>query len=61
MNIGLEERVRTRAYKIWEREGSLDGGAEQHWLGAEEELRAEEAGLGKDIRTHEILCWSRKS
>ena len=43
-----EERVRTRAYEIWEREGWPDGGAEQHWLRAEEELRAEDAGLGKE-------------
>jgi hypothetical protein len=44
MNDEWEERVRVRAHAIWEREGRPDGGAEQHWVLAEEELRAEGAG-----------------
>ncbi len=39
-----EERVRVRAYAIWESKGRPDGGAEQHWAVAEAELRAEAAG-----------------
>lgn len=44
MNGDWDERVRVCAYAIWEREGRPDGGAEQHWLRAGEELRAEDAG-----------------
>ena len=46
MNADWNERVRTRAYEIWEREGRLEGGAERHWLEAEEELRAEDTAMG---------------
>lgn len=45
MDTVWEERVRVRAYEIWEREGWPEGGAERHWLRAEEDLLAEEAGL----------------
>ncbi len=41
MSAEWEDRVRTRAHAIWEREGCLEGGAEQHWAQAEEKLRAE--------------------
>jgi DNA-binding response OmpR family regulator len=34
-----EQRVRERAYAIWEREGRPYGQAERHWFSAEEELR----------------------
>ena len=36
-----EQKVRERAYAIWEREGRPDGAAERHWAMAETELRAE--------------------
>jgi hypothetical protein len=32
------EKVRERAYQIWEREGRQDGRAEEHWSQAEQEL-----------------------
>ena len=41
MDTDWEDRVRARAYAIWEREGQLEGGAERHWTQAEEEERAE--------------------
>lgn len=41
MDDRWEELVRERAYRIWERQGSPDGQAEQFWLMAEEELLAE--------------------
>lgn len=47
MDQDREERVRTRAYEIWEREGRQDGGHEAHWQQAEQELREEEAGEGQ--------------
>jgi hypothetical protein len=40
MNETWQQRVRERAYVIWQREGSPDGSAEPFWLLAEEELLA---------------------
>ena len=45
MGQDRDARVRMRAHEIWERENRPDGGADQHRLQAEEELRAAEAGL----------------
>ncbi len=42
MDMAWEDRVRARAYALWEREGRPEGRAEEHWRQAEEELRAEE-------------------
>ena len=36
-----EERIRTRAYEIWERQGR-SGNPEDHWLEAERALKAED-------------------
>jgi hypothetical protein len=47
MNAESEDRVRARAYALWEREGQPEGGAERHWTQAEEEERAEAQGHGK--------------
>ena len=44
MDAAWRQRVRERAYAIWQREGSPDGSAEQFWLMAEEELLAEGEG-----------------
>ena len=44
MDTGWEDRVRARAYALWEREGQPEGGAGRHWTQAEEELRGEEQG-----------------
>jgi len=44
MDQDREQRIRTRAYEIWEREGRQEGGHETHWQQAEKELRDEEAG-----------------
>jgi hypothetical protein len=38
MSIDLEQRVRERAYEIWEREGRVHGRAEAHWHTAKLEL-----------------------
>ena len=34
----LQERIRSRAYLLWEQEGRPEGRAEAHWLRAEAEL-----------------------
>jgi hypothetical protein len=44
MDAEWEDKVRARAYAVWEREGQSEGGAERHWAQAEEELRAEGQG-----------------
>ena len=44
MDEAWQQRVRERAYAIWQRKGSPDGSAEQFWLMAEEELLAEGQG-----------------
>jgi hypothetical protein len=44
MDAEWDDKVRARAYAIWEREGRPEGGAERHWAQAAEELRAEERG-----------------
>ena len=38
MSIDLEQRIRVRAYEIWEREGRIHGNAEEHWHAAKLEL-----------------------
>lgn len=37
-----EERVRRRAYEIWEREGGIQGDHERHWEQATSEIEEEE-------------------
>jgi hypothetical protein len=41
MADGLDERIRRRAYEIWEAEGRPAGRDEEHWHRAAEEVRAE--------------------
>jgi hypothetical protein len=38
MNTGLEERIRDRAYEIWNFEGRPDGRDREHWSQATKEL-----------------------
>jgi hypothetical protein len=44
-----EQRVRERAYEIWERTGRPEGKADEQWLQAEAEIAAEEQGLEQEI------------
>ncbi len=44
-----DERIRERAYEIWEREGRPAGKSLEHWLKAEAEIAAEEKGLKQEI------------
>jgi len=41
-----QERIRRRAYEIWEREGRLDGHHEHNWEEARREIEAEDAAGG---------------
>ena len=44
-----EERVRERAYAIWDRAGRPEGKSVEHWVQAEAEIAAEEQGLEQEI------------
>ena len=45
-----EERIRERAYEIWERTGRPDGKAVEHWLQAQTEIATEEQGLAEELK-----------
>jgi hypothetical protein len=45
-----EQRVRERAYELWERAGRPEGTSAQHWAQAEAEISAEEQGLDEEIK-----------
>jgi hypothetical protein len=40
-----EDRIRQRAYELWEREGRAEGRAHEHWERAAQELEREEAAI----------------
>src|SRR4051794_11646878 len=42
MATDQEERIRQRAYEIWEREGRPHGQGDAHWAMAVQEIRAED-------------------
>ncbi|WP_236025170.1 DUF2934 domain-containing protein [Arenibaculum pallidiluteum] len=42
-----EERVRRRAYEIWEREGRPDGRHDEHWVRALAEIVDEDMAAGR--------------
>jgi hypothetical protein len=50
MRSDREERIRQRAYAIWQSEGHGHGREEEHWQRAEREIAAEEAGSNKAPR-----------
>jgi Protein of unknown function (DUF2934) len=48
MTASREDRIRLRAYEIWQREGERHGAHEEYWQRAEAEIDAEErAGAAK--------------
>jgi hypothetical protein len=49
-----EQRVRERAYEIWQRTGRPEGEAVKHWLQAEAETPAEETGVQEQIELERI-------
>jgi hypothetical protein len=46
MSDEKQERIRRRAYEIWEREGQTHGLHERHWYQATLEIETEERSLG---------------
>ena len=49
MNDDREERIKARAHEIWQREGSPEGRENDHWKEAEQELDAENTGVGSAL------------
>jgi hypothetical protein len=41
MEMPLQNRIRERAYHLWNAGGQVHGRAEQHWLAAEREILAQ--------------------
>ena len=50
MRSDREERIKQRAYALWQSEGHRHGRHEDHWHRAEREIAAEEAGSSKAPR-----------
>ena len=61
MDHSLENRIRERAYELWNAHGGVHGQADQHWLAAEREiLAASTAAITRErsSQTREILAAS---
>jgi hypothetical protein len=50
-----DDRIRERAYQMWEEQGCPDGLAGDHWYAAEQELAEYEVGGGVVVKTGEEL------
>jgi hypothetical protein len=46
MHQDLSERIRERAYEIWNASGCRDGEADEHWLAAEQEILSSRRSAG---------------
>ena len=44
----IEDRVRDRAYALWEKDGRPDGRSDEYWQQARSEVDAEEAEPGNE-------------
>lgn len=44
-----EEKIRQRAYELWEQEGQPEGAEQDHWRLAREELEAEQLSAEANI------------
>ena len=44
----IEDRVRDRAYALWEKDGRPDGRSDEYWQQARSEVEAEEAEPGNE-------------
>jgi hypothetical protein len=43
MEHSMHERIRERAYQLWDAGGRVEGQADQHWLCAEREILSQPA------------------
>ncbi|HEV7467958.1 MAG TPA: DUF2934 domain-containing protein [Candidatus Dormibacteraeota bacterium] len=51
MNTAIEDRIRNRAYELWEAEGRPEGREVDHWLRAAQEVSGEVAGETSAVGT----------
>jgi hypothetical protein len=42
-NVSREEKIRVRAYELWEKDGSLEGCADEYWEQARAQIDEEES------------------
>jgi hypothetical protein len=42
-NVSREEKMRVRAYELWEKDGSLEGCADEYWEQARAQIDEEES------------------
>ncbi len=61
MNMTDEEKIRARAYQLWEERGQREGGAMDHWLEAEREVMASEAPSKKPRKPRSTASTKAKS
>jgi hypothetical protein len=61
MGTAWEDKVRARAYAIWEPEGKPEGGAGRHWAQAEEELQAEQEQGQAEAPAAEVAGTARRA
>ena len=54
MESSLQNRIRERAYELWNAGGRIDGHAEQYWLAAERELLGEMAAQIPPLSKHHV-------
>ncbi len=61
MNLeGLDERIRRRAYEIWEESGRPEGMESQHWEQAAREIAASAAKQPSDGASHDTAATPQK-
>jgi len=48
-----DERIRIRAYEIWQREGRPEGRHEHHWVAAKREIDEEDAAEQQSVGSRE--------
>jgi len=51
MSPEQEDRIKQRAYEIWEREGRPDGRGDVHWSMADQEIRAEDGWVDDAVQS----------
>ena len=54
------DKIRERAYEIWNREGRQDGRADEHWLQAERELGGSRAEAPSPIKEPGIPAQAKR-
>ncbi|KAA0998579.1 DUF2934 domain-containing protein [Paraburkholderia panacisoli] len=54
-NVSREEKIRVRAYELWEKDGSPDGRADEYWEQAKAQIDEEETADGNETEPRSRL------